>query len=91
MVRIRLYYDWNVSGLIGKEVPRNEKEGQSDLFLYPVEQQDNKYFLFYFWDRFVVVDCSGFRSHYDFMNLMAVYNSTFDEYFIFVDSYAGDH
>jgi hypothetical protein len=91
ITRIRHYYDFNVSGLIGKKVPRNEMEGQPELFIYPIEQQGSKYFLFYFWDRYVVVDCTGFRSHYDFLNLVAVYNTTFDEYYIFVDSYAGDH
>jgi hypothetical protein len=91
ITRIRLYYDWDISGLIGKEVPRNETEGMPELFTHPIEQQDNKYFLFHFWDRYVVVDCTGFRSHYDFINLVAVYNTTFDEYYIFVQSYAGDH
>jgi hypothetical protein len=88
--RIRRYYDWNIAELIGKEVPRNGAEGQPELFLHPIEQEDSC-FLFHFWDRYVIVDCTGFKPHYDFMNIVAVYNTTFDEYYIFVESYAGDH
>jgi hypothetical protein len=91
MARIRMYYDWNISEIIGKEVPQNKLEGQTESFIEPIEKRDNKYFLFKFWDRYVIVDSSGFSSRYVYITLTAVHNTTFDEYFIFVETYTGDH
>jgi hypothetical protein len=91
MERISWYYDWNISELIGKEIPKNEIEGQTESFIYPLEQEGNRYFLFNFWDRYVIVDCTQLLTRYSIIkNIIAMYNTTFDQYFIFVDAYSGD-
>jgi hypothetical protein len=59
MERIRRNYDWDISKLIGKEVPRNVREGQTESFLHPIDQKENKYFLFKFWDRYVIETYTG--------------------------------
>ena len=91
-IKTNIYHKINVTDeMIGKEIPRNKLEGKSESFFPPVASEDNKYFLFKLFGRNVVFDFTQYKQHYDYIYIFAIYNTTFDEYYIFVDSYAGDH
>jgi hypothetical protein len=95
MERIRRYNEWNISDHIGMEIPKNKQEGQTDLFISPIAQESDRYFLFKLWDNYVIIDCTqlfeppriAFQRYNVVMTPIVVYNNIFDEYFIFIEAY----
>jgi len=88
------YLNYNVpDSMIGKEIPQNKQEGNEELFFEPIEIRDNKQFIFYFkeYNIYCNFDLSQFREPYDYVNIKAIYNTTFDMYFIFISTYKSDH
>jgi hypothetical protein len=77
--------------MIGKDIPKNKFEGRKESFLKPIASEDSKYFLFNFFGRKVIFDFTQFKEDYDKIYISAIYNKSFDIYFIFVDYYKGDH
>jgi len=88
------YLDVNVpDSMIGKEIPQNKQEGKEELLFDPVDIKDNKQFIFYFkeYNIYYNFDLSQFKEPYDYVDIKAIYNTTHDEYYIFINTYAGDH
>jgi hypothetical protein len=77
--------------MIGREIPKNELEGRSESFFSPIASEDNKYFLFNFFGRNIVFDLTTFRPSYDSIHTSAIYNTTFDEYYVFIEYFKGEH
>jgi hypothetical protein len=79
--------------MIGKEIPQKEFEGKSESFFGYLESEENKYFVFEIFERYVIFDFTKFEYYYDEIIISAIYNKTIDEYFIFVDyrDNRGDH
>jgi hypothetical protein len=77
--------------IIGQYIQQNSKEGQSELFIYPIERKGKNQFLFNLFGKNIQIDCSNYRIDYDSINVTIVYNTLYNSYFLFVDSYKGDH
>jgi hypothetical protein len=89
-----IYYKIDVTKeMLNKEIKKNELEGRKDDIIKPIKSENNKHFLFNFFGRNVVFDFSKYKDSYTDIYISAIYNITFDLFFIFVDSrdYRGDH
>jgi hypothetical protein len=87
-----IYYKIDVTKkMLNKKIQINEFEGRKTSFFEPIASDDKKYFLFKLFGRYVVFDFTQFKEYYDYIYISAIYNKTFDQYFIFVDYYKGDH